>query len=89
MAQSVSPLQKMSYESCGKYLSDAVVYPLSIPNQNSFTCCVYNKIVDKVRYGELDSLSATSSRIALGTMLYSGTGGFDLRVPVSPSVQER
>lgn len=65
MAQSVSPLQKMSYESCGKYLSDAVVY------------------------GELDSLSATSSRIALGTMLYSGTGGFDLRVPVSPSVQER
>jgi len=65
MSQSVSPLQKMSYESCGKYLSDAVVY------------------------GERDSLSATSARIALGTMLHSGTGGFDLHVPMYPSVQER
>jgi len=62
MNTSVSPLQKMSFESCSKYLADAVLY------------------------GDRDTTTSTSSRITFGTMVRSGTGAFDLQVPM---VKER
>jgi len=65
MATSVSPFQKMSYESCSRFMADAVIR------------------------GDKDSMTSTSSRISVGAMVKSGTGAFDLLVPLGRFVKEK
>lgn len=90
MSMSASPFQKMSYESATRFLSEAATYPSFVHIIIFYIMYYYIVLVlIGMRNADVDPLQSTSSRIAIGNLVRSGTGLFSVGVRITPVVTEQ